>query len=85
MGRVGAEDVAGHQLVEQDAQRREVLLHLGGRELALQLLDERDDVEGLHLRQLVETFGLAPLSKAARGVQVRFRDTRRITVEVRTI
>jgi hypothetical protein len=65
---IDLEDVAGHEPVEQHPDRREVLVHRGRGELALQFLDERGDMEGLHLRQLVEAACLAPLGKAARGV-----------------
>jgi hypothetical protein len=69
VGRVGLDDVAGHQPVEQHAQ---VLFHRGRGELALQLLDERRNVEGLHLRELVQAVGVAPLRKPPRVVQVGF-------------
>ena len=81
MRRVGVDDVAGHQPVEQHAQRRKVLLHRGRSELVLQLLDEGRDVEGLHLAELVEAFGLALRGKAARGVQVGF--ARVVVVDMR--
>ena len=63
VGRVHVEDVAGHQPVEQHAQRRQVLLDRGRRELALQLLDERGDVERLHVGELVDAVLLAPLRR----------------------
>lgn len=49
-----------------------MLFDRGRGELALQLLDEGRDVEGLHLRELVQAVRLAPLRKPPRGVQVGF-------------
>jgi hypothetical protein len=81
VGRVGVDDVAGHQPVKQHPQRCKVLLHRGRGELPLQLLHERGDVEGLHLGELVQAVGLAPLSEAPCGVQVGF--ARVVVVDLR--
>ena len=51
--------------------RSQMLLHRRRRELPLQLLDERRDVERPHVGELVQALRLAPGREAARGVQVR--------------
>ena len=71
VGRVRVEDMAGDKPVEQHAQRGQVLLHRGRRELALQILNEGGDVERLHVGELVRCLPVAPCGKAARGVEVR--------------
>ena len=72
VGRVGVDDVAGHQPIKQHAQRGQVLFHRGRGELTLLLLDEGGDVEGLDLRELVEVVGLAPFGEAAGRVEIGF-------------
>ena len=57
------DDVAGHQPVEQHAQRGQVLLHRGRGELALQLLHEGGDVERLHVGELRQAVRRAPWPK----------------------
>jgi|SRR5271165_1240097 len=47
-------------------------LDRGRREMALQILNEGGDVEGLYVGELVQAVQLAPLGKAARRVQVGF-------------
>ncbi len=49
-----------------------MLLHGRRRELALQLLDERRDVDRLHGGQLIEAVILAPRGEAARCVEIGF-------------
>ena len=71
MGRVHVENVARHQLVEQHPERRQVLLDGRRGELALQVLDEGGDVEGLDVGQTSDAVGVAPLGEASRRVQVR--------------
>ena len=49
MGRVHVDDVAGHEPVEQHADGSQVLLDRGRGEMALQILHEGGDVEGLYV------------------------------------
>ncbi len=72
MGRVHVDDVAGHEPVEQHADGGQVPLDRGRGEMALQILHECGDVEGLYVGELVQTVQLAPLGKAASRVQVGF-------------
>jgi hypothetical protein len=70
--------MAGHQPVEQHAERGQVLLDRGRREQfgpwrkepGLQILDERGDVDRLDGCELADAVGLAPGCEAARGIQV---------------
>jgi hypothetical protein len=48
-----------------------VLLHGGGRELALKFLDECGDMDWLNAGELADPAGLAPGREAARGIYVR--------------
>ena len=48
VGRVELEDLTGDQPVEQNAQRRQVLLDGGRGQLALEVLNESGDVDRLH-------------------------------------
>ena len=70
MGRVHVDDVAGHQPVEEHAERGQVLLDRRRRELALQILDEGGDVERLHVGEFVDALLRAPSGEAARGVHI---------------
>ena len=72
MGRVHVDDVAGHEPVEQHADGGQVLLDRWSGEMALQILHEGGDVEGLYVGKLVQAMQLAPLGKAARRIQVGF-------------
>ena len=66
MGRIHVDDVAGHEPVEQHADGGQVLLDRGRGEMALEILQEGGDVEGLYVGELVQVVLLAPLGKAAR-------------------
>ena len=48
----------------------QMLLHGGGREVALQILDEGVDMERLHVGKLADAMLVAPLGKAPRRIQV---------------
>ena len=54
VGRIHVEDVAGHQLVEEHAKRGQGLLDRGRRKLALEVLHEGSDMEGLHVGELAD-------------------------------
>jgi len=71
VGRIHLKDVADHQPVEQHAERGQVLLDRGRRELAFELLDECGDVEGLDGGEFPDASPLAPCREAARGIHVR--------------
>jgi hypothetical protein len=62
--------MSGHKPVEEHADRRQVLLDGGRRELVLQIVNESRDMERLDLRELVKVFGSAPVGKAAGRVNV---------------
>ena len=70
VGRVHGEDVPGHQPVKEHAQGGEMLLDRGRRARALQVFDERGDVDGLNVDELVDAVRVAPGGEAARGAQV---------------
>ena len=72
VGRVHVENVARHQPVEQHPERRQVLLDGRRGELALQVLDEGGDVEGLDVGQTSDAVGVAPLGEASRRVAFRY-------------
>ena len=61
---------AGDQPVEQDAERRQVLLDGGRGQLALQVLNESGDVDRLHLGEPADAVILTPGRKAAGGIEV---------------
>ena len=71
VGRIHVEDVAGHQPVEEHAKRGQGLLDRGRRKLALEVLHEGSDMEGLHVGELADAVCVAPLREAPCGVQVR--------------
>ena len=71
MGRVHVEDLVRYKPVEQHSERGKVLLNGRRRKLALKLLDEGGNVEGLHVGELANTADVAPFRKPACGVQVR--------------
>ena len=71
VGRIHVEDVAGHQPVEEHAQRGQGLLDRPRRKLALEVLHEGSDMEGLHVGELADVVCVAPLREAPCGVQVR--------------
>jgi hypothetical protein len=49
MGRIGFDHMAGHEPVEQHANRGQVLVNGWGREFVLQVVDEGRDMERLDL------------------------------------
>ena len=55
--RVGVDDLASHQPIEQHADGGQVLLHRRRGELPLQVFDEGRDMECLHLVELVQAAG----------------------------
>ena len=57
MSRVGLHDVSGDEPVKQHAQCGQILLHRGRRKLALQFLDKRGDVKGLHAGEIADAAG----------------------------
>ena len=71
VGRIHVEDVAGHQPVEEHAERGQGLLDRGRRKFALEVLHEGSDMEGLHVGELAAAVCVAPLREAPGGVQVR--------------
>ena len=70
MGRIYLDDVADDQPIEQHAQRRQVLLNRGRRELSFQLFEESRDMGGFD-RAASSSMRLAPLGEAPGGVHVR--------------
>ena len=71
VGRIHLKHMAEHQPVEQHAERGQVLLDCGRRELALELLDECGHVEGLDGGEFPDAAPLALCREAARGIHVR--------------
>ena len=58
------------ELIESARHRVAVLLHGGQQKLALEILDEGCDVEGLHVGELADTARAAPLRETARRVEI---------------
>ena len=70
VSRIGVQDVARHQPIEQHADRGQVLLHGGLGVGAAELLDVGGDVHGRHPGEVVQTPLRAPGGEALDGLEV---------------